>query len=106
MAVTAKPLTVMPSPGPTNMIPASAGAPSSLSRARHQPEAYTKTRALATPASPRHSAHDAGHGNAMLSVSSTVAASPKRTMTVGSSAVRPQWRHSTGCKAQPIAPSQ
>ena len=37
MPLAARPLTVMPMPGPTKISPASAGAPSAVRRARHQP---------------------------------------------------------------------
>ena len=97
----------MPSPGPAKMMPASAGAPKVVRRARHQPEANTNTSALAMPARKRHSGQAASQPSAIASVNSTVATSPARAARVGASGVgRCKRRQIHGWAAQSMAPIQ
>ena len=78
MALADSPVSTMPSPGPQKINPPSAGWPSATSRSMHHTETFKNTSALATPAANRSAGQVPGSGNAMPSVSSTVAASPQR----------------------------
>ena len=78
MALADSPVSTMPSPGPQKMRPPSAGWPSATNRTMHHTETFKNTRALATPAAKRNAGQVSGNGNAMPSVSSTVAPSPQR----------------------------
>ena len=78
MALADKPVSTMPSPGPQKISPPSAAWPSATSRTMHHTETLRNTSALATPAANRSAGQAPGSGNAMPSVSSTVAASPQR----------------------------
>ena len=105
MALADKPVSAMPRPGPLKISPPSAGCPSATRRNMHQAAILSSTTALATPAPNRNAAQAHGKGNAMASVSSTVAASPQRARRAGCQ----RWRAlgaTQGSAMQAKAPSR
>lgn len=83
MALAARPVSAMPTPGPQKTSPPMDGRPSTVRRTMHQAATLSSTKALATPAAKRSSGQAPGSGSAMAAVSSTVATSPARASRAG-----------------------
>ena len=109
MALADRPVSAMPSPGPQNTSPPTAGARSCARRAMHQLTVPRNTSALVMPASSRSAGQPAGQGSARPAVSSAVATSPARTsqaFSVVMSRPLPRRRSSHGKAMYSSAPAR